>query len=75
MSAHRTGCSINRTITIAYLRDPRVMGIVAGTLYGFINWLGGDMTETQAYAHAQDIRDGLCEADIVDGQQHVGGEG
>ena len=73
MSAHRTGYSVARTITIAYMRDPRVMGIVAGTLYGFINQLGGDMSWAQAYAHAQDIRDGLCEADIVDGQQHVGG--
>ena len=75
MSAHRTGCSINRTITIAYMRDPRVMGIVAGTLHGTFNHLGIAMTEVEAYAHARGIRDGLCEADIVDGQLHVGGEG
>ena len=74
MAEHRDGYSVARTITIAYMRDPRVMGIVAGTLYGFINHLGIDMTEAEAYAHARDIRDGLAEVDIVDGQQYEAGD-
>lgn len=74
MAAHRTGYSVERVITIAYLRDPRVIGIVAGTLYGTLTRIGIDMTEVEAYARARDIRDGLAEVDIVDGQQHVGGD-
>lgn len=75
MATHRTGYSVERVITIAYLRDPRVMGIVAGTLYGTLTRIGIDMTEAEAYAHTRDIRDWLYEADVVDGELlGVGGE-
>lgn len=75
MAEHRSGYSVGRVITIAYLRDPRVMGIVAGTLYGTLTHLGIDMTEMEAYAHTRGIRDGLYEADVVDGEhQCLGGE-
>lgn len=75
MAEHRSGYSVGRVITIAYLRDPRVMGIVAGTLHGTLARIGIDMTEMEAYAHARDIRDGLHEADVVDGERlSVGGE-
>ena len=75
MAAHRTGYSVERVITIAYLRDPRVIGIIEATLYGTLTRIGIDMTEVEAYAHARDIRDGMYADDVVDGEhQCLGGE-
>ena len=34
MPKHDSGFSVVRTITLAYMRDPRVRGIIAGTYYG-----------------------------------------
>lgn len=66
---HRTGFSVNRITTIVLMRDPRVMGVVAGTLYGTLAQLGIDITETEARERARAIRDGLYEADIIDGER------
>lgn len=75
MATHTTGYSVERTAYIVLMRDPRIMGIVAGTLYGTLTRIGIDMTEAEAYAHTRDIRDGLYEPDVVDGERlSVGGE-
>lgn len=75
MATHRTGYSVERTACIALMRDPRITGIVAGTLYGTLTRIGIDMTEAEAFAHTRDIRDWLYEADVVDGERlSVGGE-
>lgn len=75
MAAHSTGYSVERTGCIALMRDPHVTGIVAGTLYGTLTCIGIDMTEAEAFAHTRDLRDGLYEPDVVDGERlSVGGE-
>nr|DAL34363.1 MAG TPA_asm: hypothetical protein [Caudoviricetes sp.] len=75
MSKHDNGFSVERTITIAYMRDPRVMGIVAGSLYGIMSILGVDTTYEESCTSARFIRDGLRDVDIIDGEHVcVGGE-
>ena len=75
MATHTTGYSVERTACIVLMRDPRITGIVAGTLYGTLTRIGIDMTEAEAFARTRDIRDGLYEPDVVDGERlSVGGE-
>lgn len=69
MAKHRTGYSVARIITLVLMRDPRITGIVAGTLYGTLTCIGIDMTEAEAFAHTRDIRDWLYEPDVVDGER------
>lgn len=74
MANHRTGCSVERTVCITLMRDPRVIGIVAGTHYSTLGLVGVPCTYEQAHAWTLAVRDDMeGAADVVDGER-IGGD-
>lgn len=73
MATHRAGYSVERTACIALMRDPRVMGIIAGTYHGTLAAIGIDSTYEEACEQARTIRDDLTlTPDIIDGEHQSG---
>lgn len=73
MAAHRTGYSVERTACIALMRDPRVMGIVAGTIHGTLVLVGARVGYEESCERARTIRDDLTlTPDIIDGENQCG---
>lgn len=67
MPKHDSGFSVIRTITLAYMRDPRVRGIIAGTYYGVMHQVGIATTYAESLKFAQDLYADTAVPDMCDG--------
>lgn len=66
-AARRTGYSVERTICITLMRDPRVRGIIAGTYYGVMHQVGIATTYAESLKFAQDLYSDTAVPDMCDG--------